>query len=159
MTGHHPSGVMTSDGAPNPLTSAADERGLRGMGNDRKEPPRDRPANVRDDAAVAADPAGADVLVSLAMKAGDVHLRAIGEVFVPPMTNTSKPVVPNVVVRTGAPDTFRLAKGKYEYQFHVEGGRGSFTLEAKDDNDIQLGADEFDTKYGFAGKVLPFEVK
>ncbi|WP_437829943.1 hypothetical protein [Sorangium sp. So ce1153] len=90
---------------------------------------------------------------------GSVHLRTIGEVFTPPLTETSKPEVSDVNAQKGRPSRFVLQPGVYEYHFHVDNGSGAFTVAVTPEGTQEpIASKQFDTKYGFAGKVLRFEV-
>ncbi|RKH73100.1 hypothetical protein D7X96_03345 [Corallococcus interemptor] len=88
-------------------------------------------------------------------------LTAIGEIY---EVNTADPSkseldVSDIKARLGWPSRFVTTPGTYQYRFHVEKGTGKFRVGVREIGTTKwLGNDEFDTAFGFSGKVLSFTV-
>lgn len=82
--------------------------------------------------------------------------RAIGEIFALPFTEKSKPLL-GVAVSATSRKKFDLEPGKYVFRFHLDGKKGKYTLTlGLEDGDLVT--KEFDTEFGFSGRVLRFTI-
>jgi len=94
------------------------------------------------------------------LDADDPHLLASGEIYRAPVQPQQPPIVSDVVASDGRVSWFSLPAGNYEYRFHVGAGAGKFKISIlKSDESLTLASDDFDTQYGYTGKVLAFSVQ
>jgi hypothetical protein len=98
--------------------------------------------------------------LELYLKSDDSSLAAAGEIYPDPLPDDARPIVNMVVARNTYSALFSLSPGRYGYYFHVEGGGGAFeiSLVRADTQDQVSKPDQFDTKYGYYGKVYLFAV-
>ncbi|WP_437589703.1 hypothetical protein [Sorangium sp. So ce1000] len=88
-----------------------------------------------------------------------MQLRVVGEIFSPPLTDTSTAQVSDVNAQKERPSHFVLPPGSYEYHFHVDNGAGVYTVSVTPEGaETPIVSKKFDTKFGFSGRVLRFEV-
>jgi hypothetical protein len=97
--------------------------------------------------------------LALSVDSKSADLTVEGEVFAAPVKKADHPRVSHVIASSGMSSRFVLPVGKYEYKYHVSAGVGPLTVAivCVDDGRV-IAKDDEDTKYGFSGKVLSFEV-
>jgi hypothetical protein len=98
-----------------------------------------------------------DLVISLSAEAPD--LAVIGEVYRSPVKVDQSPEVSDVIAANGKVSHLTLAHGSYEYRFHIEAGVGKCSMKvSRGDTGQTIASKDYDTKFGFHGKVLSFEV-
>jgi hypothetical protein len=96
--------------------------------------------------------------VSLTGSAPELTIR--GEVFTVPVAKGQKPIVTDVIAAAGKISAFALPAGKYAYKYHVSAGVGAFAVSVDEaGTGRHIARDDEDTKFGFSGKALTFEVQ
>jgi len=97
--------------------------------------------------------------LEVGLTSGAADLTIQGEIYVSPVAKGQQPIVPDVKAAAGKVSAFALPSGKYEYKYHVSGGVGAFTVSIDDTGTGRhIAREDEDTKFGFSGKGLPFEV-
>jgi hypothetical protein len=87
-------------------------------------------------------------------------LTTVGEIHRSPLNPRQPPVVTDVIARNSRAARFALDPGDYSYHFHVEQGAGEFSVIVRGaGDDAPLDSDDFDTEYGFYGRVFSFTVQ
>jgi len=97
--------------------------------------------------------------LELSLMGGAADLTVRGEVFTAPVAKGQKPIVTDVIAAAGKISAFALPPGRYAYRYHVSAGVGAFTV-ALDEAGTgrHIANDDEDTKFGYSGKALAFEV-
>ena len=97
-----------------------------------------------------------DLIVTMASESPTLMI--IGEIYASPVLPNEPPKVSDVIASNGKISHFNLSTGAYEYRFHVASGIGKLSVKVRHHDGQVLSADDFDTKFGFHGKVLAFGV-
>jgi hypothetical protein len=98
-----------------------------------------------------------DLVISLSADA--LGLTVVGEVYSSPVKADQAPKVSDVIAANGKVSHLALTHGSYEYRFHIEAAVGKCTVKvSRGDNGQTIASKDYDTKFGFHGKVLSFEV-
>jgi hypothetical protein len=97
--------------------------------------------------------------LELSLTGGAAELTVRGEVFTAPVAKGQKPIVSDVIAAAGKISAFALPAGTYAYKYHVSAGVGAFTVAVDEaGTGRHIANDDEDTKFGFSGKTLTFEV-
>lgn len=97
--------------------------------------------------------------LELLVDSQEAGLTTVGEIYRSPIAARTPPVVTDVIARASRSARFALSPGDYAYHFHVELGAGVFTITIRQAGvATPIASDEFDTAFGFNGRVLRFSV-
>jgi hypothetical protein len=97
--------------------------------------------------------------LEVSLTGGAAELTVRGEVFTAPVSKGQRPIVTDVIAATGKISALALPAGTYAYKYHVTGGVGAFTVAVDEaGTGRRIANDDEDTKFGFSGKTLTFEI-
>lgn len=103
---------------------------------------------------------GGDMKLKVVVTSKAPALQTHGEVYTVAGIDHDPPVVSDVIASNGKESYFSLDPGSYVYAFAIGNGMGALTVTvALAATGEALASDDFDTKYGYYGNELKFEVK